>query len=98
MRTKAEALWNAAPARHQAQAVQKPRNTCASCGRFGLTVDAEPGRTVCRNCRDHQANYGCRPTERTCRRWDHLGVRDVLPGEILQAKAATKQRRRRTAS
>ena len=99
MRTKAEALWKATPARHRDRQLQpKTRRTCEICTTLGRDVVPERGER-CERCKDFIArNKGLRPTAKIARWWEDHPRLDVPLRLILEARVeAAETRRKRSA-
>lgn len=73
----------------------KPRQSCRSCARFGIDENIDRANR-CRRCGDFWRTHGCLPTEAICRAW-HSGINRITPSMILEAKAAGRPRRKRSA-
>jgi hypothetical protein len=73
----------------------KAPQVCRSCARFGFSATIDRANR-CRHCGDFWRVHGCLPTEAICRAWDS-GISRITPAMILEAKAAGRPRRRRSA-
>ena len=77
-----------------ASEVKRVQKTLNAFG-YGLDVDVDRANR-CRRCGDFWRTHGCLPTEAICRAW-YSCVDRITPGMILEAKAAGRPRRKRSA-
>lgn len=95
LHAKAEAIWLASRGEHKPVAVQRDLVECSCCSRWRSGTIART-RGLCEQCATFQGHHRCLPTEPIVRRWDY--GKGATPAQVLEAKAASKARRKERAS
>ncbi|RTL09534.1 MAG: hypothetical protein EKK62_01640 [Acidimicrobiia bacterium] len=88
---KATDIWHTSHGDTQPVATQRAIVECRICGTWRRgTIAVAAGR--CQECSNFFRNHQCEATEAIVRRWAYSPT--ALPGQILEAKAASRKRKR----
>lgn len=92
---KATEIWRASRGEAMPVAVQRAIVECSCCSPWRKGTIAQ-ARGLCQQCATFQSHHRCLPTEAIVRRWDY--GKGATPAQVLEAKAASRKRRRSAAS
>ncbi len=92
---KGEDIWRASRGDTQPVAIQRAIVECTCCSAWRKGTIAQV-RGLCDQCSTFQGHHRCLPTEAIVRRWDW--GKGATPAQVLEAKVASRKRRRSAAS